>query len=67
MRWLKAALWVLVPLTILTAVGYGIGWGKCEWYGYQTERSIKYSGSIGCMVKTSNGWAPVREMRSELD
>lgn len=64
---MKAGLVVLAFFLIVFAVTYAVGWGKCEWYGYQTERSIKYSGSIGCMVKTSNGWAPVREMRSELD
>lgn len=67
MRGVKALLIVLAFFLFVFAIGYVMGWGKCEWYGYQTERSIKYSGSIGCMVKTSNGWAPVREMRSELD
>ena len=67
MRHLKAALVVLVFFLIVFGVSYAWGWGKCEWYGYQTERTIKFSGSIGCMVKTSNGWAPRSEMRSELD
>lgn len=67
MRHTKALLVVLAFFTIVFGVAYGMGWGKCEWYGYQTERTVKFSGSIGCMVKTSNGWAPRAEMRSELD
>lgn len=67
MRLAKAVLIVLAFFTFILAVGYGWGWGKCEWYGYQTERTVRFSGSIGCLVKTSNGWAPRSEMRSELD
>lgn len=61
------ALVVAILLSAVLLVSYLIGWGKCEWYGYQTERTVRFSGSIGCMVKTSNGWAPRSEMRSELD
>jgi hypothetical protein len=63
----KVVLPILILVLVIVAVGYGIGWSKCEWYGYQTERNVRFSGSIGCMVKTSNGWAPRSEMRSELD
>lgn len=67
MRHVKAGLIVLAFILFVWALAYGWGWGKCGWYGYQTERTVKFSGTIGCMVKTSNGWAPRGEMRSELD
>lgn len=67
MRNVKAGLIVLGFILFVVGMAYGIGWSKCEWYGYQTERAVKFSGSFGCMVKTSSGWAPRSEMRSTLD
>lgn len=34
----------------------------CSYYGYQLDRETRYAAFVGCMVKTSNGWA----LRSEL-
>ncbi|WP_260455578.1 hypothetical protein [Pseudomonas baetica] len=36
--------------------------GACSYYGYQTDRETRYAAFVGCMVKTSSGWA----LRSEL-
>lgn len=36
--------------------------GACSYYGYQLDRETRYAPFVGCMVKTSNGWA----LRSEL-
>lgn len=34
----------------------------CSYYGYQTDRETRYAAFVGCMVRTSSGWA----LRSEL-
>ena len=67
MAWLKAALIVAGFFLTLTAISWGWGWAGCTWYGYQTERAVKYSGTIGCMVKASGGWVPRTEIRTTLD
>lgn len=67
MRNVKAGLVVLGFILVVWALAYGWGWSKCSWYGYQTERTVRFSGSVGCMVKTNNGWALIREIRAELE
>lgn len=67
MRHLKALTIVLGFLLVITGIAWGWGWTKCSWYGYQTERDVKFSGSIGCMVKASSGWVPRNEIRTTLD
>jgi hypothetical protein len=64
-------------LTIATLVGafllaigvinFGFNWTVCKIYGYQTEREVKYSGFVGCMIKTPAGWIPRNEIRTQLD
>lgn len=61
------ALICAILLAFVLLVGYLIGWGKCEWYGYVTERNVKYSGSVGCMVKTDAGLIPRSEIRTSLE
>lgn len=61
------ALVVSIFLAAILLISYLVGWGKCEWYGYVTERDVKYSGSVGCMVKTSNGLIPRSEIRTSLE
>lgn len=36
--------------------------GACSYYEYQLDRETRYAPFVGCMVRTSNGWA----LRSEL-
>lgn len=67
MAHLKATLIVLAFFIVVIGIGWGFGWGKCSWYGYQTERVVKFSGSIGCMVQSSSGWTPRSEIRTTLD
>lgn len=37
----------------------------CQWYGYQTERTVRYAFAVGCMVKMPTGWTPRSEIRTE--
>lgn len=67
MAWIKASLIVAGFFLITTAIGYGWGLAGCSWYGYQTERDVKFSGTIGCMVKAGGGWVPRNEIRTTLD
>lgn len=67
MFWVKASLIVIGFFLAVTAIGWGWGAAGCAWYGYQTERDVKYSGTIGCMVKASDGWVPRTEIRTTLD
>lgn len=50
----------LASLVITAAVN----WGSCQWYGYQTERQVKFAPYVGCMVKTTGGWVPRSELRT---
>lgn len=61
------ALVCAILLAAFLLIMYLVGWGKCEWYGYVTERNVKYSGSVGCMVQTSSGLIPRNEIRTSLD
>lgn len=38
--------------------------GACSYYGYQLDRETRYAPFVGCMVKTSNGWALRNELRT---
>lgn len=46
----------------LVVIGSITNRGACSYYGYQLDRETRYAPFVGCMVKTSNGWA----LRSEL-
>ena len=46
------------------AVTAALNWGSCQWYGYQTERQVKFAPYVGCMVKTTAGWVPRSELRT---
>ncbi|QBJ04527.1 hypothetical protein HOV23_gp046 [Pseudomonas phage Lana] len=52
---------VVVGLAINAAINYG----QCQWYGYQTDRTVKYAMGVGCMVKKDTGWTPKAELRTE--
>lgn len=46
-------------------VNAAINYGGCHWYGYQTDRTVKYAAGVGCMVKKETGWTPKAELRTE--
>lgn len=43
----------------------GFDWATCAWYGQQTERDTRYAAFVGCMVKTTGGWVPRSELRTQ--
>ena len=47
------------------AVQSVIHYGGCHWYGYQTDRTVRYAMGVGCMVKKESGWTPKAELRTE--
>lgn len=47
---------------LVVVIGSFTNRGACSYYGYQLDRETRYAPFVGCMVKTSNGWA----LRSEL-
>ena len=63
MRWVKLGLWLIVPLLfvlLLISVFNRVG---CYWYGYQTDREVRYAPFVGCMVKVHDQWFPRNELR----
>lgn len=67
MRWFKAAAWLAVPVIFVWVVFTLIGTARCAIYGSSTERETRYSGFVGCMVKTNHGWVPRSELRSSAE
>lgn len=57
---------ILLVLVLLFMTGKAL-WnlGSCQWYGYQTDRTVKYAIGVGCMVKKDSGWTPKAELRTE--
>lgn len=47
----------------LWLVSRAVAWGTCSWYGYQTNREVRYAAFIGCMVKVQDTWIPRNELR----
>jgi hypothetical protein len=37
--------------------------GSCAYYGYQTDREVRYAAFVGCMVKVNEAWIPRNELR----
>jgi hypothetical protein len=42
-----------------------LAWGQCSWYGYQTDRVVRYAAFMGCMVQVKQHWVPRNELRTE--
>ncbi|MNC73019.1 hypothetical protein D3C75_1241520 [compost metagenome] len=36
---------------------------NCSYYGFQTDREIRYAAFVGCMVKIDGNWSPRNEIR----
>lgn len=60
------AIAVLVGLLLVSFVGIKslASRSVCQWYGAQTEREVRYSVFVGCMIKTQHGWVPRHELRT---
>lgn len=56
---------MLAFLLLMIIVAAVANRASCAWYGYQTERDTRYAAFVGCMVKTSSGWVPRTELRTE--
>lgn len=54
-----------VLLLILWIGSAGLNWASCAWYGYQTDRTVRYAAFTGCLVKMPTGWTPRYELRTE--
>ncbi len=54
---------LVVAMIGLWLVSKAIAWGTCSWYGYQTNREVRYAAFIGCMVKVQDTWIPRNELR----
>lgn len=54
----------VIILIILFAIAM-LHRASCQWYGYQTEREVRYALGVGCLVKLPNGWTPRNEIRTE--
>jgi len=60
-----AVLATAVVVAAYLVVSAAIHYGGCHWYGYQTDRTVKYAMGVGCMVKMPTGWTPKAELRTE--
>jgi hypothetical protein len=42
-----------------------LNYGGCHWYGYQTDRTVRFAMGVGCLVQKDSGWTPKAELRTE--
>lgn len=61
----SALLIMIVFLLVLLILSSILNRASCAWYGHQTERDTRYAAFFGCMVKTSSGWVPRNELRTQ--
>jgi len=55
----------LIVLAFIALIGVGWNAAKCSVISTETGRATRYGIVSGCMVKTSDGWAPLANWRSE--
>ena len=62
---IKAKVWgsLALCLLLLWVVTRAVAWGSCEWYGYQTNREVRYVAFLGCTVRINDQWIPRDELR----
>ncbi|MBA1200493.1 hypothetical protein G7009_01575 [Pseudomonas capeferrum] len=56
---------IALVAALLWLILRAVDWGLCSWYGTQTERETRFAAFVGCMVKTSSGWVPRSELRTQ--
>lgn len=54
---------VITAVVVFWLVSRALAWGQCAWYGYQTDREVRYAAFVGCMVKVQDHWIPRVELR----
>lgn len=59
----KIAAVIFMAVVLLWLVSRAFAWGTCSWYGYQTDREVRYAAFVGCMVKVQGHWIPREELR----
>lgn len=62
---IRIASFAIMAAAVVWLAMRGIDYGTCAWYGHQTERDTRYAAFVGCMVKTSSGWVPRNELRTQ--
>jgi hypothetical protein len=56
---------VASALAAFWCVGSAAHIASCHWYGYQTDRTVRYAAFTGCLVQMPTGWTPRMELRTE--
>lgn len=59
----KIAAAIFTAVVLIWLVFRAFAWGTCSWYGYQTDREVRYAAFVGCMVKVQGHWIPRVELR----
>lgn len=59
----KIAAVIFTVVVLIWLVSRAFAWGTCSWYGYQTDREVRYAAFVGCMVKVQGHWIPRVELR----
>lgn len=58
----KALLGAAAVVVVVIAGNSVLNRASCAYYGYQTDREVRYAAFVGCMVSRPSGWV----LRSEL-
>lgn len=37
--------------------------GMCAYTGWQLDRDTRYAAFVGCVVRTADGWLPLKQVR----
>ena len=62
--YLKRGLITAAVVTVVYVIGASlVNRGLCSYYGFQTDRHVRYAAFVGCMVQTPAGWVPRSELR----
>lgn len=60
-KWHIAGIIGVIALLILAIAM--LNRAECQWYGYQTQREVRFGPFIGCMVDINGKWFPRNELR----
>lgn len=54
---------ILGVITLFVIAWAAMSRAECYWYGYQTERQVRFGALVGCMVELDGKWYPRNELR----